>query len=772
MRELLPFERLDRDGKTLVCKRKRIARGFRLNGLDHAGASQALRASLRAARAAALNELAQDAVEHRMICVREEVASHRDEGEEEGADAELPAMVRTIARRWDRSTGERLYRNRHYWVSYARDTDAGRSALDHCEVVLETVLAEYEPRVLSVEGESPLAPYAGLVAAAARACAMPAPGLAGVGALLATDDVWFPQAGELAFEGAGRTVHMEVVQMRSVPDQAEERLALELMRLAGEVTVVHALRPIAPAAAIFSMGREAKVARGGEGTAAGAGDQAEEALQMVQGTHASGARAALFSYSLNVFAFGGTREEARSVAQGAERAIALGGGAPVRGGTGGEAAYWHTFPTWEVAPRPWRFLTPALARWMVPQSAPQGLTRHDWGETPITRFRSAQGAGYGFTWHAEASPEAPGHCFVVAPNGAGKTTLVSHLAAMSLRKPRVRVWLFDRQSGAEIFTLCAGGRYVRPEAGEEAGEAVRSMALNPFHLPDSPTTRDFLVQWLMGLIGEQADESDEAQCRLAVNVAYDQLPLRLRSLRHLHRAVFPDGSRARRRLGKWAGVPGQAPDAKSALFNAENDDLAQLNARVVGYDCTRAFDDPELAGPLLSYLLHRIQSDSEATGSPALVYIDETEPMLRNPQFLTFFRRLLQEGRKMRQVCISCFQRPSAIAELGLEDLVRGQSPTTIFLRNPMADREWYASYELSEPELDFVLGRTHRELAHAALIKRYAGPHTAIVDTSLAPLGPYLRTYASGRPNVIRYRNLVAQNGIEAGGELYVNTG
>ena len=61
------------------------------------------------------------------------------------------------------------------------------------------------------------------------------------------------------------------------------------------------------------------------------------------------------------------------------------------------------------------------------------------------------------------------------------------------------------------------------------------------------------------------------------------------------------------------------------------------------------FDDETLAAASISYIMHRIQSESTETGTPALVMIDETAPMLKHEMFRDAFIKGLQEGRKKRQ---------------------------------------------------------------------------------------------------------------------------
>ena len=207
--------------------------------------------------------------------------------------------------------------------------------------------------------------------------------------------------------------------------------------------------------------------------------------------------------------------------------------------------------------------------------------------------------------------------------------------------------------------------------------------MNPFVLDDTPQNRIFLRQWVASLIPDPTPE-DHDDIAGMVTVAYDYMPRSHRSLASLYKGSLRPDSAARRYLAKWV-----APDQYGPIFNASEDTTTEgLASRLVGYDCTTAFDDPGLASPLIAYLTHRIRALSIASRRPSLVYIDETSPMLRSPQFRATFTSGLQEGRKLRQAYVCAFQDPAAIAAADISSVVRGQCQTAIFLRNTQASPE------------------------------------------------------------------------------------
>ena len=210
----------------------------------------------------------------------------------------------------------------------------------------------------------------------------------------------------------------------------------------------------------------------------------------------------------------------------------------------------------------------------------------------------------------------------------------------------------------------------------------------------------------------------------------------------MYSVMFPAGSPLRERFTAWTN-----PNQYGSIVCAEQDAL-DISQRMAGFDFTNILTDQKLGPAMVSYLMHRILV--EAKGDPRLIFIDETEPLLRNENFQFRYRKLLQEGRKERQVIISCFQRPTAPQELGLGDVIRGQCPTVFFFRNPAADEEDYADWRLTQRELDFVLGRSFKKKKYAVLVKRYGEVgESVILDTNLSALGPLMNIYHSGRRNV-----------------------
>ena len=753
----LPFRSIDPDGSTITCSRKTVARVWHLRGLDHTGLTANGRHALHQARKTFLDSLEGTPLDLRLLTIRHRIPLPPDPPE-----AAASPVVSIVTRTWNEGLANHVYRNRHFLAAYAPDSDGGRAALDDLGNHVDTTLADYDPLLLAVgrapgddRPRSPLAPFSELVNPVTR----PDPDLAGaagapdsLAAGIAAEILYVGPAGQYTFIHGDAEKHQRIIQVKGLSGTLNERAVQALISLHAELTIVHSVQPTSAFATKRALGFEALGAPAMMLGGNEAKKHFQDAVTYIEGTGEDGLSGQIYRYGLAVLVYGDTAAAADRNAQQAERALRMHGLITVRGGFAADAAYWGALPTWDYLPRPWRLRTSNIALLLLPQTAPAGLRRHDWADRPLVTYLTSEGSTYGFAFHASEEPGASAHTAVIGPAGTGKTTLLSHMMTHMLALPGTRVRAFDRLRGMEVFTTALQGAYV-DLFPDTANAVAQGISLNPLMLEDTPPNRAFLRQWLAILSGPDLGEADHAAIARAVSFVYEHLPLHMRSLRAIHTAAFPARSVPRRQLERWI-----SPDQHGALFNAENDAAAAIRNRLIVYEMTTALQQEGVAPPLVSYLVHRIRA--EDPGKPCLVMIDETEPMLADPHFYTFLKQGLQESRKLRHAYVICFQRPEAIADTEISQLVRGQCKTILFLRNPQASAADYAPFQLTDGELAFVLGHTHRELQWAVLCKRYDGPHTAILDVSLDPLGDWKHIYASSTDRVLRLRNLIGQHG------------
>ena len=435
---------------------------------------------------------------------------------------------------------------------------------------------------------------------------------------------------------------------------------------------------------------------------------------------------------------------------------------PVRENWIAQATFFNQFPGYDVCGRTYYYLSRIVSLAVSFEQLSTGLPRSDWGEGAISVFRTMSGSPYRFQFHISADESAVAHCCIVGPTGQGKTTLLTFLAGQAMRHEDLKVYFFDRHRGAEIFTHTVKGAYVG-FSGER-----KNVSLNPFDTRDTASNRAFLRNWLKAITMAN-DALSEREAARAVTTAFDYLRPEERVLTNLYKSCFSPTGSMRRELFRWVN-----PDQYGNIFNAEHDSLDLSSNRFVAFDFTEIFDDETLAAASISYIMHRIQSESTETGTPALVMIDETAPMLKHEMFRDAFIKGLQEGRKKRQAYLCAFQQPNIVDTLGVGDAVRGQCKTMIFFRNTQATPESYEKWNLTASEYDFIQGKTFRDCPYAILLKRPDADdgrgESVILDVNLGGLGPYLKLYNSGIKNVLLVDSLVKEFGEDGFVTKYLN--
>ena len=286
------------------------------------------------------------------------------------------------------------------------------------------------------------------------------------------------------------------------------------------------------------------------------------------------------------------------------------------------------------------------------------------------------------------------------------------------------------------------------------GRGNKNVSLNPFDAEDTPNNRAFLRRW-MKAITLTDDALSEREIARAVTTAFDYLRPEERVMKNLYKSCFSPTGNMRREIYRWVN-----PDQYGNIFNAENDSLDLKAKRFMAFDFTHIFEDDTLAPAVISYIMHRIQSETGETGVPSLIMIDETAPMLKHPMFRDYFMIGLQEGRKNRQAYMVAFQRANVLDKLGIGDVVRGQAQTVLFFRNPAADISDYEKWNLNPLEMAFIKGQAYPNLKRAVLLSRPVNGESVILNTELGGLGNMLKLFESGRSSVLLAEELYKNYG------------
>lgn len=741
--DFLPFSRLEEDGATIRCKNGSIVKVFEIKGADTTLLLTEERNALMEMRKRWIDSMAELEITSRLITIREKIPLSE-------AETHKDPLLQRIASTWIQNLN-RIYKNKHYIILSVNDRKNAERDLNQAAQALYAILENYHPVLISEktphkhDDKSPFWLFAQLSSPLTR----PKP-IVGkqtgddLNSLLTSDYVHFTKdEGIVRFFAGDREKLGIVMGIRKPGDFMDEQMIADLLSIDVELNVVHNIQAIpyvkANALLIQQM-RQARLTS----PSMGVQEQYASAMEMLDASDVNAQT--LNRYAMTLYIFGDSKEELNFGQEEVERICRFYNVTPVREGWAAQASFFSQFPTYDVYPKTFLYLSRVVACAISMDKTAEGLPRSDWGPGPISYFRTITGTAYAFQFHVSTEPYAVAHTALIGPTGQGKTTMFSFLAGQAMRHPDLNVYFFDRNNGAKVFALALGAPYIRFDGGEG------STTLNPFATPDSSDNRAFLRTWLRDITG-CTDALSEQEIARAVTTAFEYLRPEERLLKNLYKSCFSPAGQMRRELFRWVNN-----DQYGRIFNSVEDNLDMTAHQYMAFDFTTIFQDGTLSPAVISYLMHRIHTVAAAQGTPSMIMIDETAPMLEHPMFKDSFIVGLREGRKKRQAFLCAFQQPNFLEAKGLGDVIRGQCQTVIFFRNPQATERDYASWNLSPREMNFILGKEFADRKYAILVSRPAIHESVILDVDLSGLGPLLKIYSSGNKHVLLAEQLKAQ--------------
>ena len=719
-----------------------LIRVYRVAGLQTSMQDDVTKEKFLDLRAQLFNQIRDPNVVLRFYMVRDAA------DENTNYEFDQPTLQR-IYDKW-RGQGLKIFLNNYYIVLSVGGTDA-RAKLNQYGNYIESILAAYKPQVLKNDSADNMARFFGRILSP---ISKPVPKRAdnNIAKLTTVDDVEFLRDGIVRYVSGGNQSFAACVSFKISPDYLDEEFFDTVSTIQTEMICMNGFH-IMGAADVESTIRQ-KRSTTDEEKAQSTETQISEA-QVAMDENLSGNQSLVDYYPLFVL-FGASREELQKYVDEFKKIAAQFGISPVVETFAAKVSWFAQIPGFDVFPRSFKLLSRAAAISIPMSTQPRGVENSDWGPGPLVVFPTAQGTPYQFQFHVSDKPAAVGHTLTIGPTGGGKTTLFSFLIAQSLRHPKLKAFFFDRNKGAEIFTLSVGGKYITMQGKEKNSDPMAQSfltRLNPLKMPDTATNRAFLRRWF-AIISGQSDAASADEIARAVSVNFDYLSDKDRLLKNLWESCFSSSGNMRSALKKWVD-PLQYGD----MFNEASDTL-DLHSRLTTFDFTDILQDEVLSPAVISYILHRINNITVSGGNPSLIMIDETAPMLENKMFRDNFITGLQEGRKNRQAYMVAFQRANVLDKLGVGDVVRGQAQTVMFFRNPAADASDYAHWNLNPLEMAFIQGKAYPNLKRAVLLSRPVNGESVILNTELGGLGNLLRLFESGRSSVLLAEELYKMYG------------
>jgi type IV secretion/conjugal transfer VirB4 family ATPase len=735
--DFLPFDGITSDGKTVMMKNGNCSRYFFIGGVDQTFMDYGEAKSAAFMRKGFLDGLADSHAKARIFTVRRELTI------DDGYD--YPNQTaEDVAKSWN-AQFSKAYKTQNVICLTAKST----SKLDEAQQVLETTLNRFgvypmTQNPLSNPGRLTIGEFLGHQCSP---CSQPSPSGTGLNLsdALSGDAVWFRPDGIIEFSSGDRRRYASAIGIKKLGDDIDPSLSAELSSLQMEMITSRYVEPMPKAEALIKLEQHRKLAIASS-MGGSVNDQFQAAMSMVESIDDK--KSSLCSYSEVIMVFGDSIEEVQKNENSVRGIVASNGATAVREVGASQASWFLQFPTLDLLPRPYKLFSYNIAFAFTLDRPASGVENSDWGKGPIATFRTASNTLYQHNFHISDQPAALGHGVVVAPTGSGKTVLMEFLSLMSSRHRDVKHFFFDRYRGTAIYNLAMGGKYLSLNA-EPLPWSIQG-GMNPFDCEDTEENRQFLKVWLES-ITNTTSHSDIEEISDAVDLSFEELDRTERSLASIYEAAFSPGSAIKTELYQWVN-----PTQYGPIFNAEADAIDLTDSWLTAFDMTKLLDDPKLGAATVSYLMHRIRTSMLRDNSPGFIFIDETEPLLKDPNFLNLFKVALQEFRKIRGVVISVFQRPEALASSGVSQLVRQQSGTYYLFQNPGARAADYKEFELSEKETAFVLGQSSlaKKAKRSILIKRPLTQESVIVDVDLSLLGPQLKIFSSSSSDI----NLVSE--------------
>lgn len=353
-----------------------------------------------------------------------------------------------------------------------------------------------------------------------------------------------------------------------------------------------------------------------------------------------------------------------------------------------EQAYWSQLPAnFGYIGRPSKINTMNLAGFVSMHNYPLGKIKgNHWGDA-VTVFDTTSGTPYFFNFHTRDV----GHTTIIGPTGAGKTVLMNFLCAQA-QKFNCRLFMFDKDRGAEIFVRAIGGAYSVIQPAERCG-------FNPLHLADTNENRNFIAEWLSALVKPEdrsLEPEEVAQIQEAVNGNF-KLAKKDRMLRNISAffGVDKPGSIASR-LKPWFGEGRYA-----RIFDNPYDSLDFTTHSTFGFEMGEVLSDKTSLAPVLLYLFHKVNLSLD--GTPTIVVLDEAWALIDNPIFAEKIKDWLKTMRKLNAMVVFATQSVEDAVGSSISDTLIQQTATQIFLPNPKATESYKTAFMLSDREFNLL---------------------------------------------------------------------
>ena len=337
-----------------------------------------------------------------------------------------------------------------------------------------------------------------------------------------------------------------------------------------------------------------------------------------------------------------------------------------------------------------------------------------------------------------------GHTLILGATGSGKSFTLNFLLVEAL-KYDPRILILDLGGSYRWLTRFLGGRYLELAPGE----AEATLRLQPFALPPTTRTFQFLTGWVLRLLklgGFDATGADTSEIRARIEDLY-ALGTERRTLTvlagSLPSAMWPALSRWTEG-GAWGAFFDNAPSGGT--------DIEFRDWQVI--DLAGAAEHADLCEAALAYLLERMRLEIEDPAETArlkLMVVDEAWRYMQDPAVLNYLAEAAKTWRKKNAALVLATQSAVDVTGTPGASALLESIPTKLFLANAELPDEVGALFRLNESEVARIRALTpKRELYlrrpdEAAVLRLEVDPESYWLYTS-SPLDAERRAEAVAR--------------------------
>ena len=264
---------------------------------------------------------------------------------------------------------------------------------------------------------------------------------------------------------------------------------------------------------------------------------------------------------------------------------------------------------------------------------------------------------------------------------------------------------------------------------------------NPFQCENTETN----VQFLCGLIKqiggkEHYTAAEDTDILRAVKAMLDT-PMSLRNMTNFQKSLPNMGDDSvYANIRKWT-----RGNSLGWVFDNPQDLVDFTNANIIGFDYTEVIDNPQVRAPVISYLIHRMESLID--GRRFIYIMDEFWKILDGEGGLKEFAKNKQKTiRKQNGLGIFATQSPEDALRSDISAALIEQTATMILLPNPNADRSDYID-GLKLTESEFQVIKSLDERSRCFLVKQ--GHASAVCQLNLRGLDDELAVISASTDNI-----------------------